>query len=1061
MTNILLTGATGFVGHGLLHFFTHKEFKGTIHLAIRDKRGESATNRFTKIQSAFPSLNLALCTTPIVEIRDKTIPNIQCIINCAAAIDFHLEIRDALYQNVEGLKSLMEFAEKNESVTKFIHISTAYVSDPSSPIIKEDFVDLDHINPDAEIIYQQIKSGQLTFEEIVKKHFFPNTYTATKCIAEKIIELEMKKHTKVDYSIVRPSVITSAMTVPYNGWFQGYAAALGVFTLLLESYMPYIRLSDDCYPNGVPIDYVCNVVYNTIYKTNIPIQHAVIENSIAYVDYIKILKNIFAINVFFVPLLTLTTRLYHLMRMTLLNIQYYLSFNEKTKSQIRTLYSILKNIDTTFYTFQTNTYNFEVKHIYGFKRPSYVNSPLKYSLNVFNSIVLKRQLFHLQDPTKHSYFRVMYNIWSKYFTFDYTNNISYGILLVYALITKFILNKLYKNIVVEIEDYHPCTYQTKPILVVSNHNSHLDTAILKYLFLVHQTMKLYNPIVIATDEFKSIDNPIIQQILSNTNIKYISRENFDREEFIRFLNTEVKSNTNIMLFPEGTRSRDKTISKFKSGIYDLMMQHIDFKVLPVSITYSNVPETNGFITKLCNPNAIKSSKLFGNVGITSLFKLFFYSSPTDFCAVKLDTVIQAPNSIQDIETIVVQNHHYLQNKYYKQLMLDCADKVKCCFNHLQYSKFETNQIEYDDDKNPIYPVSIDYKRVFYPIYRDSIVRKYKLQLPLMLGNYSVQLITNDVKLPEFKQKYILLTGATGLIGSNLLGSIIQQNRNEHYIIISRNIQKNTVVSIGKCTFHLLKGDITNIAAIDDYEFKLWNLKEIYHFAGQVTHHKNSKLIHDMVCANTKGTINICNLVEINQTIHESRMNVTYMSTSGVGLKESAQFPYYKSKIDAEEYFNTHCEMHKYNLTIFRPSMIIGEVRMDILKQLGINIAQPKENFFIKVKNGHMKFCTNTDVNAISVDELIKCVKKSKYNSIQIYNCSGINYKLIDIFKYYGQTNYIYLNNFIMSILLFITSIVNVMPSLHYYMRMAQYDWAIDTSITEQKLGFKPVSLLQK
>jgi nucleoside-diphosphate-sugar epimerase/1-acyl-sn-glycerol-3-phosphate acyltransferase len=587
---------------------------------------------------------------------------------------------------------------------------------------------------------------------------------------------------------------------------------------------------------------------------------------------------------------------------------------------------------------------------------------------------------------------------------------------------------------------------------------------LKYLFLVHHTMKLYNPIVIATDDFKSVDNPLIQQMLSNTNIKYISRDNFDKDEFIRFLKTEVSSNTNIMLFPEGTRSRDKTINKFKSGIYDLMMQHIDFKVLPVSITYSNVPETNGFITKILNPNAVKSSKLFGNIGITTLFKLIFYSNPTDFCAVKLDSVIQAPDSIQEVENIIVQNHHYLQNKYYKQLKLDCNDEVRCCLNHLQYSKFDNTaildgltKIEYDTDYNPLFPVHVDYKRMFYPVYKDLLIEKYNIRIPKQMGEYSKRFA--DTVLPVFEPKYILLTGATGLIGSNLLGSLIQQNKIEQYVIISRNIQKNNVIQIGNCGFHLLKGDIINIDAIDDCEFKLWNLKEIYHFAGQVTHHKNAHLIRDMIAANTKGTSNICNLIEINQTVHNIAMNVTYMSTSGVVLKEAHKFPYYKSKIDAEEYIKKHCEQHKYNLTIFRPSMVIGDVRMDILETLGVPISQPKENFFSKVKNGHVKFCINTAVNAISIGELIGCVVKAKYKSIKIYNCSGHNYKLVDIFTHYNQFNYIYVNDFFMKLLFFITSGINIMPSLHYYMRMAQYDWTIDNAKCKKDLGFSTKNLL--
>ena len=146
------------------------------------------------------------------------------------------------------------------------------------------------------------------------------------------------------------------------------------------------------------------------------------------------------------------------------------------------------------------------------------------------------------------------------------------------------------------------------------------------------------------------------------------------------------------------------------------------------------------------------------------------------------------------------------------------------------------------------------------------------------------------------------------------------------------------------------------------------------------------------------------------------------------------------------------------VNFFTLSMVIGDVKMEILENIGIHISQPKENFFSKVKNGHMKFCTNTNVNAISIDELINCITKAKYKSTQIYNCSGLNYKLIDIFKYYNQTNYIYVNDFVMKLLFIITDVVNVMPSLHYYMRMAQYDWITDTTMTKKKLNFNPKSL---
>lgn len=1050
--NILLTGSTGFVGQGLLHYFRYKKFKGCIHLTIRDKKGETAIQRFNKIKNTFPDLSLELCTTPIVELQTKQMDDIQCIINVAAAIDFNLEIRDALGQNVDGLKSLITFANRNENVKKFIHISTAYVSDPSIPLIKEEFVNLDKINPDAEAIYQQVKSGELTFEQINKLHFFPNTYCATKCIAEKIVELEIQRQNRIDYSIVRPSIITCAMSVPHNGWFQGYAAAIGLYSLLLEGFLPYKIGNIYACGNTVPIDYVCAVIYESLSVNNIHIQHATIQTPI---EWGKVMYNTYYncnVYSYIVQYHDLYTRFLQFIRMVTINIQYYLCFDKKTQTQIKVLQQILSNIDSTFYTFITNTYNFDIRRAIDFYTPECCNTPEKYTRSCFEAIIYKRKLFKLHDPTRQSYVAIAYNVWKKYFTFDYKNNVYYGILLIYAMVTQFILRCLYKNIIVEIDELNTCIWQTKPIVILSNHNSHMDTAILKYLFLAHSSLKLHNPIVIATDEFKKIDNPQIQRILSNTRIKYISREKFDKDDFIHFLKTEITPTTNILLFPEGTRSRDRSIRTFKSGIYDLMNKHLDFKVLPVSFAYSKVPETDGFVRSLCSTNNNKNTKLMNGLGMMSLLKLIFTKHPTDICCIKLDKVIQAPVNIQDIENIVIQNHSYLQRKYYTQLNMDCADHVKRYLNHKQIIKFETGQLEYT---GPNFPITLNRARILYTEHRDSIINKYGLDIPKYMGDYKN---TSDFKMPD--QKYTLITGGTGLIGSNLIRRIVDENRKGHYILLSRSIQKNTTTVIGDCVFHTMRGDITDVDAIDDYEFKLWNLTEIFHFAGQVSHHNNRKIINSMIEANHKGTQNICKLVEINNKIHTtSKMNVTYMSTSGVLVKEAMAFPYYMSKTEAENHITDHAKKHGYNLTVYRPSMIIGEVDIEVLNKLNIKINEPKENFFNKVKNGNLKFCTDTCTNAISCKELIDCIMKAEYDTIKLYNCSGHNYKLIDIFNHYKQTRYTYLNPTIINLLLFITSLVNILPSLHYYMRMAQLDWTTDTSITCRDLGFKPKRLI--
>ena len=112
-TKILLTGGTGFLGTGLLHYFDYKSFEGSIYLLIRDKKDKTALSRFNEIKKQFHNLKLSLVTVSLLDI-DSFVLDVDCIINCAASIEFTLPLEDALKQNVDGLKNLIEFAKKNE-----------------------------------------------------------------------------------------------------------------------------------------------------------------------------------------------------------------------------------------------------------------------------------------------------------------------------------------------------------------------------------------------------------------------------------------------------------------------------------------------------------------------------------------------------------------------------------------------------------------------------------------------------------------------------------------------------------------------------------------------------------------------------------------------------------------------------------------------------------------------------------------------------------------------------------------------------------------------------------
>jgi nucleoside-diphosphate-sugar epimerase/1-acyl-sn-glycerol-3-phosphate acyltransferase len=1125
--NILLTGSTGFLGTGLLHYFKHKSYEGSIYLLIRDKKGSTALSRFNKLKQIFETLNLHLVTTSLNDIGELTL-NVNCVINCAASIEFTLPLEEALRQNVDGLKNLIEFSKKN-NVIKFIHVSTAYVSNCCKELIKEEFVDLSILDNNIDNLYKNIKNKNITFTEIQKKIFFPNTYSFTKCLAEKFIEKEIKTNSITTFSIVRPSIITSAVKIPYNGWFQGYTARLGYSALYHSGYVNYVISNGSTILNIVPVDYVCSVIYNSLCDKSTIIKHAVnfFDSTFNLNLNAKLFKNIYDINGYCCNKKTLRTLICDIKFIIKNNFKLYLlSFlsiffpkYSKLKTKLNSIYTISRNLNETFCHFTSNTYSFDITNSISDKNdfvkelPEYCNDYDKYELSMNNSI--RRSLNIEYDLTRHSFLTIILNIWSKY-----TCSLNLIVLTIYSFITRFILSKIYNKITVEFKNseiIEKCIHSHKPIVILSNHQSHMDTMILKYLFLVHPTLHIINPVSIATDNFKNIPS-ILLYLLNLTNIQYVSRENFDKEKFTYFLNKDF--NGNMILFPEGTRTKEKKNFAIQTVVYNLLKKNMDFNVLPISITYSNVPETNSFVDSLTHD---KGTVLFNLLSLISfIFKLFNpFSVSSERCHVVIDKMIFPPDKIKDVEKLITHNHHSSLNKYYKDFNInnESDDYVSYYFNNIQYAKLDTHKNfeeltsfqKYIIDKQDtsivennvpiINNVMLNYKKLFYPIYNDLLHLHFKTNGSLFFGEYSKKIyykMIHDNKLNDFtqdiegfikdtvnnerndKSKYILVTGATGLIGSNYLEYISSLNTlTTKYIILSRNVKQNETIKIGKNEFHMLKGDITNLNIVEDIDFKLWNLKEVYHFAGFVTHYKNTKLIDEMNEINIQGTKYIGSLVSLNKNLH-GKCKLTYLSTSGVlgghslttrdeikMLHESAEynetvqnFPYYKSKTDAEKIIISHAKESDYELTIFRPSIIYGNNSMEILNKLNLPSSN-KQDIFTKIKNGKLFFCLDINVNSVCVKELVKTIiyanNQTFDNKINIFNFTGNNYKMIDIFKHYNMS-YIYSYPFFLELLIKITERWNIIPSLFYYMRMAKFEWELNSEKAKRELKFNPERL---
>ena len=119
-----------------------------------------------------------------------------------------------------------------------------------------------------------------------------------------------------------------------------------------------------------------------------------------------------------------------------------------------------------------------------------------------------------------------------------------------------------------------------PCILVSNHNSHLDTVVLMTLFPI----KLLNRIrpVAAADYF--LRNPFVTwfstKIVGIIPIKRSIRSVTEGHPLDPIVDA-LESEDIVVIFPEGTRGEPEELSKFKTGIAHLAKRFPDVPVTPI------------------------------------------------------------------------------------------------------------------------------------------------------------------------------------------------------------------------------------------------------------------------------------------------------------------------------------------------------------------------------------------------------------------------------------------------------------------------------------------------
>lgn len=643
--SILIIGSTGYLGKSLLETLLRNKYSGKIYLMIREKKGKTIEERFKIMLNSVCFKNVSFEDYDITLINGDLQNNviipyeIDIIVNCAASISFTLPLKEAYQSNTAIIQNLKKIAN-DVKCKKLIHISTAYVNhsidqnnnsgveelinidecfqtDLKLHHVSDDLDDIDDMRLNTERVLQlynidklcrDIQNDNISFEDIQKATGFPNTYTFTKCLAEHIL-MNNVVYSKENCYIIRPSAIMGAYQYPTPGWTESYGAGNGYYALFLSGSVTVLSTEPDSLKqvNFIPVDLVSKSIYKIITTDNNKhIKHCVsdpIMNGPYAMEYLRrinslyydsqyfpyfVIRNITWFNIF-VNLFDLS-RLYFMLFFVKMMI--FFSNSEKYKKQERLLSVIITSVRTLRYNyshFLDKKYRFDIED-----REYLDNFDMENYISIFTEGINQ---YLLRKKRKMNLFHKNRNIVS--FISKIMLQLHFGIFFFTSLFSNmvgFILGRCYQSITIEYKNMPELINNwDHQYVIVSNHRSHMDSIIIKYVLDANPGLLVKNPYILITKELMNI--PVLSKLIKLTKTISIDRKNPDKIALTNDIDYVLSSGNNLIFYPEGTRSRSNMMLPFKKGVFSAIHKYDgpgNIKILPISISYQMIPEYESF-----------------------------------------------------------------------------------------------------------------------------------------------------------------------------------------------------------------------------------------------------------------------------------------------------------------------------------------------------------------------------------------------------------------------------------------------------------------------------------
>jgi fatty acyl-CoA reductase len=315
--HLLVTGVTGFVGEALLERVLHDLPDTRVTVLVRPRGGLSASQRVEELlrKPAFNRLRERDGAARVDELLGARITvlagdlpdvpplpdDVDIVVHCAGEVSFDPPIDQGFATNLHGSLALLEAVRASGSRPHYLHVSTAYVAgrreghvtegrldhtvdwraeaaaakrlrtavedasrdpDQLAAFLREAEQEHGHSGPvavarDAEarraawVTKRLVDAGR----ERARTLGWTDCYTFTKAMAERAVE---ESAADLPLTILRPSIIESALEQPFPGWIEGFKMAEPLILAYGRGELPEFPGVPESTIDIIPIDLVVN-----------------------------------------------------------------------------------------------------------------------------------------------------------------------------------------------------------------------------------------------------------------------------------------------------------------------------------------------------------------------------------------------------------------------------------------------------------------------------------------------------------------------------------------------------------------------------------------------------------------------------------------------------------------------------------------------------------------------------------------------------------------------------------------------------------------------------------